>query len=162
MQSLYCSTLGFLVFCFVLFLKKCSGESAFHTEGALSPVKWREGMWMGLFRKLPDRSNTDSSLMMQLWGRLHTHSAPTPLSVNLFFHSYHVWEACCFLRLSWNWGKETGSRVSESATELTTVLTKIQLFFLINALCIIVSIWWISRFLKKLILTIHPVFLLLI
>lgn len=77
------------------------------------------------------------------------------------FHSYPVWVACWFPGLSWNWGKENGKRASQSAINLTTVLTKIQLFFLLNGLWIIGNLWLISRFLKRLILTVHPVFLLL-
>lgn len=103
------------------------------------------------------------SLVMQFWRRLQTHSAPLPhLTVfSAVFHSYPVWVACWFPRLSWNWGKENGKTVSQSAINLTTVLTKIQLFFLLNGLCIIGNLWLISRFLKRLILTVHPVFLLL-
>ena len=50
-----------------------------------------------------------SSLMMQFWRRLQTCSAPLPsLTVYLLFFSYHIYVACWFSSLSWNWGKENG------------------------------------------------------
>lgn len=37
---------------FFFFFNKCPRENTVYTEGSLSQVKWREALWMGLFREL--------------------------------------------------------------------------------------------------------------
>lgn len=66
----------------------------------------------GFSRELPDRSNSDNSLGVNLLGELQTCSAPSSCCWDAGFHSYYDFEAAGFQRLLQNWRDKDGYKLS--------------------------------------------------